>query len=291
MSALTISIDFQDVPADQATIPILDHGFLFGDSVYEVVRTWRGRLLFAVEHMERLVNSAAGISLPLPHPVEAYIEEMQRLHTSSGNAESYVRLIVTRGTGELELATQSCTSQRSIMICKRLHQWDPAMYTDGAHVVLASVIRNSRRSTNPAFKTGNYLNNVMAIDEAKAVGATEALMLNASGEVTEGTTSNVFMVKNGKVLTPKLEVGILGGITRAKVLAICPELGIEFAEQAFGEHELRSADEMFITSTTRDVMPITKLDDKPVGNGLVGPVTQRLMDAYRNLCNASIGMA
>jgi len=288
--ALHISIDFQSVPTAEASIPILDHGFLFGDSVYEVVRTWKGRLLYFAEHMQRLHGSAKGIRLPVPHADDKYRAEMQRMVNLVGSQEGYVRLIITRGVGELELATQSCTAQRSIMIAKPLKAWDAFLYERGCKLALVGVVRNSRRSTNPAYKTGNYLNNVLALDEAKAVGASEALMLNSQGKVTECTTSNVFIVRDGVVITPPLDVGILSGITRAQVLLACHDLGLRCNEQAFGEQELRDADEMFITSTTRDVMPVTLLDDHPVANGKVGPVTKQLMAAYAKRCDKSVGL-
>jgi branched-chain amino acid aminotransferase len=286
--SLTISIDFRDIPVDQAVIPVLDHGFLFGDSVYEVVRTLGRQLLFFPEHAVRLRASAAGIALPVPHADRAYRDEMLRLVSRMPSGEAYIRLIITRGVGELELATESCRDQRSIMIAKPLKPWPKALYEDGCRLALVGVIRNSRHSTNPAYKTGNYLNNVLALDEARRSGASEAVMLNADGHVTECTTSNIFMVRDGTVETPRLGVGILSGITRAEVLAACESLGLVARELAFGAAELLAADEVFITSTTRDVMPVTSINDTKVGGGKVGPVTKRLMDAYQERCRLSL---
>ncbi|MCK6439365.1 MAG: aminotransferase class IV, partial [Planctomycetes bacterium] len=166
--------------------------------------------------------------------------------------------------------------------------WSDALYKEGGKLHTASVQRNSPRATNPAFKTGNYLNNVMAIDEAKKVGATEALMLSASGHLTECTTSNVFFVKGGVVFTPELAVGILSGVTRAKVVQVCKELGQKVKEGLYPPADILGADEAFITSTTRDVMPITRIDDHAIGNGCPGPVTQKLIGAYRALCEKAI---
>lgn len=285
---IRISINFTTVDAATASVPVLDHGFLFGDSIYEVVRTWRGCLIFVAEHMTRLRASARGIGLPVPHDDATYQAEMERMHAALGAPESYLRLIITRGVGDLELATHSCLQQNVIFIAKPLKVWDTALYRDGAKLALVGVVRNSRRSMNPAFKTGNYLNNVLAIEEARRSKATEALMLNARGEVTECTTSNVFAVRSGEVITPPLDAGILSGITRAQVLTICREQGIPHAERSLAPQALLSADECFITSTTRDVMPITQINDARIGNGSVGPVSKLLMEAYRAHCDAAV---
>lgn len=286
---MRISIDFKDVSIENAVIPVLDHGFLFGDSVYEVVRTLEGRLIYAREHLERMQLSASGIGLPLPWDNAMLIAEMERMHSASGDAESYVRLIVTRGTGTLELATHTCTQQRLIVIQKPLTVWPQEFYSSGAKLSLVSVLRNQKQAMDPAFKTGNYLNNVLAIEEARKSGATEAVMLNRDGYITECTTANVFWVKAGVVRTPALDVGILSGITRAEVLAACRDIGQRCEEGQYPEAALLEADEVFITSTTRDVMPITRLDDRAVGVGKVGPVTQRLMQAYTKRMRANAG--
>lgn len=285
---LHISIDFRDTPLDQAVIPVLDHGFLFGDSVYEVVRTMGRKLLFFREHAVRLRASAEGIALPIPHADDAYRAEMLRLLGRIPSGEAYFRLIITRGVGELELATESCRHQRSVMIAKPLKAWDASLYENGCRLALVGVIRNSRASINPAFKTGNYLNNVLALDEARKSGASEALMLNAAGQVTECTTSNIFIVKDGTVITPPLGVGILSGITRAEVIGACNDTGTAVREAAFGAPELLGADEVFITSTTRDVMPVSRINDTAVGAGRTGAVTKKLMAAYRERCLASL---
>ncbi|MCA8939139.1 MAG: aminotransferase class IV [Planctomycetes bacterium] len=289
MAAMLISIDRQSVAPEAAMIPVLDHGFLFGDSVYEVVRTWQGKLLFHEEHFARLENSAAGIALPLPLSCDELRAEFERLHQESGFEESYLRVIITRGVGALELAIASCDQQRTICIAKPLTVWPAAFYAQGARLAIVSVVRNSRRATNPAFKTGNYLNNVLAIEEAKAVQATEALMLNAAEQITECSTSNVFFVKDGQIHTPALGVGILPGITRAKVCEVAKSLGLDCHEGEYSLEELLAADEVFITSTTRDVMPISEFAIGEVIRrvGDPGEVTLCIAQAYRELCDAS----
>lgn len=284
-----ISIDRQDVSLEDAVIPVLDHGFLFGDSVYEVVRTWRGRLLFCPEHLTRLRNSAAGIGLPIPLSDEEFTAEIRRMHECGDDGESYVRIIVTRGTGELDLGTSTCTEQRVIVIQKPLKIWPEELYTKGGKLSLVSVVRNQRETTDPAFKTGNYLNNVLAIDEARKSGATEAVMLNRDGDVTECTTSNIFWVADGTVYTPSLEAGILPGITRGQVLEACTDEDIAVETGHYTADELMDADEIFITSTTKDVMPITQIDHARVADGRLGSMTKRLMEAYCRRCEASVG--
>ena len=283
-SELFISMNFRDVDAATASVPVLDHGFLFGDSVYEVVRTWKGRLLFADEHLARLKNSAKGIGLKLPHTRAEYKNEFRRMHKRSGNADSYLRLIVTRGTGALELATKTCADQLSIVIAKALTVWDKTLYERGAKLSIPSVLRNSPRATNPAFKTGNYLNNVLAIEQVVKAGATEALMLNSEGFVTECTTANVFWIKDDKIFTPALDAGILAGVTRAKVIGLCKTLGLDCEEGRYLPNALLSADEAFITSTTRDVMPVTRVDNATIARGKPGPLTAKLMKSFHDLC-------
>lgn len=289
MAELRISIDGVDKTRENAVIPVLDHGFLFGDSVYEVVRTWRGQLLFHEEHFARLENSAAGIALPLPIDCAGLRKEFERLHAESGFAESYLRVIITRGVGELELSIQSCEHQRMICIAKPLTVWDSELYSKGGRLALVDVVRNSKLATNPAFKTGNYLNNVLAVEEAKRAKATEALMLNANGFVTECSTSNIFHVAPPYLCTPALEVGILPGITRAKVIEAARSLGIKIEEGRYLAEQMPMAEEVFITSTTRDVMPISEI---AVGDTIhkmpLGPTTKRIAKAYRELCEASL---
>lgn len=276
---LRVSINGAVVPADQASISIFDHGFLFGDSVYEVVRTWQDKLFEWQPHIDRLRRSADQIALELPwsdRELKAEVEDLIRADDSRD--DRYVRIIVTRGVGELSLDTSSCDRPNRILIARPMPRMDPKVYREGWTLSLVDTRRNSRKATNPNIKSGNYLNNVIALMEARRNGAGEAIMLNEHGDITECTTSNLFVVKDGVARTPALECGLLAGITRAFVLATAAEGGIEAYEDHLRREDLERADEVFITSSTRDIVPVRTVDaltfDAP------GPVTARLMTLF-----------
>lgn len=288
MSRLAISIDFADVTEERAVVPVTDRGFLYGDSVYEVVRTWQGRLLFADEHLERLTRSAAGIHLQLEHDAQRYRRELARVHALSGFTESSLRLIVTRGSGPMQLGETS-GQQRVIVIAKPLAQRDPLDYQRGVSVVLSRQARDGISTLDPTLKTGKYVTNMIAAQEAARDGAEEALMLNRAGFVTECTTSNIFFVRNQVLSTPALEQGVLAGITRAKVIELARAMGMGVEEGDYSLETLQSADEVFITSSSRELLPVTKLMGSRVGEGEPGPTTKKLLFAYRDLCAKSVG--
>lgn len=282
--ALLIRIDgetFHDRAA--AKISIFDHGFLFGDSVYEVVRTYGGRPYQIGPHLARLFNSASRISLEIGRTREQLTGDIEAAVREAGCAgEAYVRLIVTRGVGEIDINPASCKSPSVILIVKDLAAWPAESYERGIDVAIVSTVRNDPQTVDPSIKTGNYLNSVLALIEAKKRGAGEACMLNAQRSLTECTTSNVFLVKDGILLTPSLECGILAGVTRSDVLRLARETGIPCREGAFPADDLRRAGEAFITSTTRGIMPIGTVDGKPVGDARAGrPITKRLVELYR----------
>lgn len=281
--APTVIIDGEVREGDRRSVSVFDHGFLFGDSVYEVVRTRGGKLFELLPHLKRLRRSAAEIYLELPFTDDELAAEIERATAIAGNAESYVRIIVTRGTGELELSPASCGPPCRILIVKALVLPPERLYREGVHLAIVDRRRMHPHSLNPAAKTGNYLNNVLAIVEAKKRGADDAVMRNDDGYLTEGTTSNLFMVRGGKVRTPSLASGILEGITRGLVLRMLAEEGFPAEETLVGPEELREADEAFVTSTTRDVMPVGRVDDRPLPGPLPGPVTRRLMERFAAL--------
>lgn len=285
------------VPAAEATVPILDHGFLFGDSVYDVVRTVGapaaapGRLFTADAHLARLEQSAARIELALPLSRAEFEAELWRTHLArldaAGDApaaDSYLRLIVTRGVGELTLDPTGTTPAWYI-IAKPLPDWGRDSYTAGVTLVIANTQRNAREALDPAIKSGNYLNNVLALMDARRRDpqAAEAILCNAQGFVTECTTSNVFIVRDGVLATPALEAGILEGVTRRLVIEQAGALGIEVEEVQLRPQDVTGADEVFISSTTRNVLPVRRINDSDVGRTLPGPVTMRLMEGYAQL--------
>lgn len=282
MSKYITVINGRFLDEKDASVSILDHGFLFGDSVYEVVRTVKGRLFGAARHLQRLHASAEGLGLRLPLMDNQFLDLLREMHKRKPDSESYLRVIVTRGVGELDLHPASCNSPNVIGIAKPLPQWPAEAYARGAKIILADVRRNPKNATDPAIKSGNYLNNVLAIVEARAQNAAEAVMLNLQGHVTECTTSNVFMVSGGALHTPDLGEGLLSGITRGYVLELARKLKLKCVERAITADELRAADEVFITSTTRDIMPVALIGDHRIKQS-PGPVTLRLMETFKTV--------
>ena len=246
-----VSVDGQLLDPESATVSVFDHGFLFGDSVYEVVRTRDGIPFLVDPHLARLRRSAAELYMDIPFTDDELRRDVHRVIDAAGNEESYCRIIVTRGVGELELHPGSCKRPTRILITLPLTLPPERFYTEGIRLAIVGRRRTHPRSLNPAAKTGNYLNNVLAIIEARRRDADDAVMLNNEGDLTEGTTANVFFVKDGVVHTPSLGSGILEGITRGVVIRLIGAEGIPFAEGRFGPEDLRCADEAFISSTTR----------------------------------------
>ena len=270
-------------PPEEAKVSVFDRGFLYGDSVYETVATSGGRLFALPEHLARLERSAARIGLRVPPrgEIERAVAETM---AAAGNPESRVRITVTRGVGKLDLDPASADDAQLVVLVFPLNAPSPEMYARGVSVAVVSVTRNDPRAIDPAVKSGNYLNNVLAVGEARRrTGAYEAILCAADGSIAEGASSNVFIVSGGSVRTPSLGVGILDGITRAKVLDLCRANGIPVDEVRISPEELRAADEAFITSATRSVLPVTRVDEAPVGAGAPGPVTRRLMELFADL--------
>jgi len=282
MKDYVVSIDGEFTPAAQARVSVLDHGFLFGDSIYEVVRTVNGKLFAAQRHLRRLHASAAGIGLGVPHDDAWYVEHMRRMHARKTATESYLRIIITRGVGLLDLHPETCKSPTVVGIAKPLPQWDHENYAHGCKIILAGVRRNLKQATDPAVKSGNYLNNVLALIEARREKAVEAVMINAGGFLTECTTSNIFLVKDGVVKTPGLDQGLLEGVTRGFILEVCSALNLPLEETALKPEEMLVADEVFITSTTRDVMPVSLIGAHRIAR-TPGSVTLKIANAYHEI--------
>jgi len=273
---------------EEAKISVFDRGFLYGDSVYETIGTAYGRLFAARDHLVRLERSAERIGLRAPprSKIEAAITETI---AAAGNPESRVRVILTRGAGKLDLDPASIDDTQLVVIVFPLGAPTPEMYAKGVAVAIVSITRNNPRAIDPAVKSGNYLNNVLALGEARRrSGAYEAILCADDGCIAEGSTSNVFVVHGGEIWTPPPAVGILDGITRAKVIDLCRENQLPLKERRFSPDELRGAEEAFITSATRGVLPVTSIDEKPVGAGVPGPITQRLMSLYDALARRGV---
>ncbi len=268
-----------EIFGEDATISVFDRGFLYGDSVYEVTRTAGGRPVDLDPHLARLERSAEAILLALP-PRAEIARAITRTLEAAANEDSYLRVVATRGSGDIGLDPALSDGTRLLVIVKPLHLPPEEAYRDGVGVALVDVRRNLRRALDPAVKSGNYLNNILAIAEARRrhPGANEAIMCNAEGQITEGSTSNVFVVTRGEIRTPVLADGLLDGITRRRVLSLA---GRPVSEGHLHRGDLRDADEAFLTSSIRGVLPVTRVDGRPVGAGRPGPVTIALMERYR----------
>jgi branched-chain amino acid aminotransferase len=263
----------------EARVSIFDRGFLYGDSVYEVTRTFGGAAFALPDHLERLERSARAIGLELPPRTEIEHALAETLR-AAGNRDSYVRIVVTRGEGELGLDPALADRPRLIVLVRPVAELPKEIYEKGVEVAIVSVRRNLRTAIDPAVKSGNYLNNVLAIGEAKRKGGFEAVLCDAEGRLAECSMSNLFVVTRGEVRTPALEVGILDGITRRKVLDLCGSHGIAATEGILWPEDLRRADEAFVTSSVRGIVPIVRVDGEPVGGGRPGDVTRRIMALY-----------
>jgi branched-chain amino acid aminotransferase len=286
--SIRVHIGGKVCPPEEAKISVFDRGFLYGDSVYETIGTAYGRLFAAADHLDRLERSATRIGLRVPPraDIERAIAETIE---AAGNAESRVRVILTRGSGKLDLDPAAVDDTQLVVIVFPLGAPTAEMYAKGVAVCVVSITRNSPSAIDPAVKSGNYLNNVLALGEARRrLGAYEAILCGADGSVAEGSTSNIFTVVNGEVRTPPLEVGILDGITRSKVLELCRKNGIRLLEVRMFPAELRAAEEAFITSATRGVLPVTRIDGEAVGQGVPGPVTRKLMALYDALARQGV---
>ena len=278
------NIDGHITSEEDARIPVLDRGFLFGDSIYEVVRTHRGVPLAWPEHWTRLKASAAALGMELDQNEATIARRCAKTMAQSALGDCYVRIIVTRGTGEapnIDVAYAGSSLRWVIMV-------RPLQLASGSAIKLALVdrLRNDRRALDPATKSGNYLNNVMGLAEAKASGATDCVMLNGDGSVTEASTSNLFARIDGVWCTPPLEAGILVGITRSMLLKFLPEDGEKTEERSISREELLRAEEIFLSSTLRDIGPVTHLNGRQLHpthpQTLGGPATQRLIPRFRN---------
>ena len=260
---------------DEAKISVLDHGLLFGDSVYETLRTYNGKPFLFSRHYARLEHSARAIELQLPWTKAKTLGEIQKTLFAG---ECRIRLIFTRGVGEVAADIETCTDPSAIIIVVPLVVPPERIYQEGVDTVISTVRRSPRFAD---IKTGSLIHQVLARREAKMKRAYEAILLTADGKLSDGITSNIYIVREGRLLTPGHDAGIVAGITRAVVLDLAREMGLQVVEGLFDVNEIARADEMFLTSSTREIVPISSVDGKPVAGGHPGPVTLLLLRAYR----------
>jgi branched-chain amino acid aminotransferase len=275
-----ICVDGQLGDEQSARISVLDRGFLYGDSVYEVLRTYGGEPFALEEHMERLERSAELLAIPLPLSRQELVGEMRRTMEAAANAESYLRLIITRGGGPIGLDPALAVDPTRVIIVTELRTLPEQIYQRGVKICLVAAGRSAEGQLPAGAKSGNYLTNLLALRIAKERGAHEALLLDAHGRICEGSSSNVFVVQGGTIRTPPLEVGILEGITRRKVLELAHQQGRTVEEVHLAATDLQQAEEVFLTSTIREVLAVTAIDETQVGDGRPGPIATALRAAF-----------
>jgi len=280
---LTIYLDGKFVPESEAKVSVFDHGLLYGDGIFEGIRFYNGRVFRLEEHLERLWDSARSICLEIPlsraEMTEALLETIRR----NDLREGYIRQIVTRGVGNLGLNPVQCKQPSVIIIATTITLYPKEVCEKGLTVVTCATRRTGSAALNPAVKSLNYLNNVMARIEANLAGADEALMLNDEGNVAECTADNVFIVKHGQVFTPPITAGALRGITRSVVFEIAAETGIKVFEADITRHDVFVADEAFLTGTAAEIIALVKADGRPIGTGKPGPITTRMIGRFREM--------
>jgi branched-chain amino acid aminotransferase len=280
MATGKVSIDGQVVDSGEARVSVFDRGFLYGDSVFEVFRTYGGVPFAETEHLERLGRSADRLMIRMPISIERLSSEVRATLNAAGDGDWYVRVVITRGTGPLTYDLSTARTPLRVIIAAPVSVPPPEHYERGVAVSLLQASRPTDDERASGAKASNYLANLLAVHEAKQTGAQEALVLGRSGQILEGASSNIFIVKDGKLRTPEPQPGILVGITRATVLAAAADEGIEAEEGEVRPEDLYNADEAFITSSIREVMPVVLADGQTIGRGTPGPVTKRLHDGY-----------
>ncbi len=282
---MLIYIDGEFLPREEAKISVFDHGLLYGDGVFEGIRCYNGFVFKLDEHLERLYDSAKSLMLHIPTPIDEMKQNVLETLRRNQLREGYIRLVVTRGIGDLGLDPDKCPQPSVIIIADKITLYPQNFYNNGLEIVTVSVRRNYPEAINPRIKSLNYLNNILAKIEAKQSGAVEALMLNNDGYVVECSGDNIFWIKNEIIVTPPPYIGILEGVTRNSVIALAREAGFQVQERVFTRHDLYIADECFLTGTAAEVIPVVKLDQRVIGDGKPGKVTQKLIAAFRHLAN------
>lgn len=265
-----------------AKVSVYDHGYLYGDGVFEGIRCYNGKVFRHREHIDRLYESARAIMLEIPMPPDAMIRAVEDTVKAHGKPNAYIRLIVSRGGASLGLDPRKC-EPNVVIIVDDIQLYPVELYESGLEIITASTIRNHANALNPRIKSLNYLNNIMAKVEAIRAGCLEAIMLNANGDVAECTGDNIFIVKHGELKTPPPEAGILVGITRNAVMELARGAGIPTHECVLTRHDVYTADECFLTGTAAEVIAVVKVDGRAIGSGKPGPTTRQLRELFQKL--------
>lgn len=296
-----VNVNGRTSDGEHATISVFDHGFLYGEGVYETIRTYNGEPFLFDRHMTRLRDSAGMIRLAVPFSDEEFLKRSTDtmkaaglgrrpstpLGTGRGNAvdEAYIRILLTRGIGELTYDPAATPNPSLVIIVKPLLVPAARDFENGVKVCMVDIIRNHPQSVNPKIKSNNLLNNALGMQQALRQGGVEGVFRNYRGELSECSQSNLFIVTNGVVRTPALDAGLLAGITRAFVFELGADLGVKVEEATLRDEDLFKADEAFFTTTTRELMPIVRVNDRKIGSGVPGPITKKLLAEYRKKAN------
>jgi len=282
MSSQWIYLDNDFVKKEEALVSVFDHGFLYGDGVFEGIRAYSGNIFKLSEHLDRLYQSAQSIMLNIPYSKEEMEEIIIGTVRRNQLETAYIRVVVSRGTGNLGLDPVSCSKPSVIVIAESLSLFPEELYERGLKMGSVASRRNRPDVLSPQVKSLNYLNNILVKLEANQAGVDEALMLNDQGYVTEGSADNIFIVKNNKIFTPPVYLGALEGITRNAIIDIAPENGYQISEQPFTRHDVYTADEVFLTGTAVEVIAVIDVDGRRIGTGRPGEVTKHLLTSFRN---------
>lgn len=280
---LIIYCNGEFVPEEEAKVSVFDHGFLYGDGIFEGIRAYYGRVFKLDEHLKRLYESAKSIQLHIGISKDEMQEVVLETLRKNGLKDGYIRLVVSRGKGDLGLDPQKCARAAIYCIADQIKIFEPSMYEQGLEVKTVAIRRNNMDSLSPRIKSLNYLNNILAKIEANQAGVVEGIMLTQDGYVAEGTSDNIFIVRGGVLLTPPLSAGILEGVTRNSVLQLADLLGIEAREELFTRHDLYTSEECFLTGTAAELIPVIKVDGREIGAGAPGKVYKQLLVAFRDL--------
>ena len=284
---MKIYIDGKFYDEKNAKISVFDHGLLYGDGIFEGIRAYNGRVFKLVEHIDRLFYSAKALMLDLPLSHAQFVKATVEACRKNKVRDGYIRLIVTRGVGSLGLSPKSCKNPSVIIIAGKIQLYPEEFYEKGLDIVTVPTTRNLHSALNPAIKSLNYLNNILAKIEAHQSGCEEAVMLNSQGYVAEGTGDNIFILQKGKMYTPPLSAGALYGITRGTVIDLATEMGVPVSEPNLTRYDLFNADECFMTGTGAELIPVVKIDGRIIGTGKPGSITRQLVAKYKDLTSRS----
>ena len=278
---MLVHIDGQYLPKSEAKVSVFDHGFLYGDGIFEGIRLYQGNVFRLEEHLERLEWSAKAICLDLPWSRKEISDIVCETCRRNDLKDGYIRLVISRGTGDLGLSPKNCPKPSIVCIADKIALYPEALYTQGMRIITAPTRRISPAALPPMIKSLNYLNNILAKIEAQQHGFHECLMLNEQGFVAECTGDNVFLVHKGKLLTPASHSGALVGITRQVAMEIAAELGLQVVETNLTRYDVWNAEECFLTGTAAEVIPVIEVDARRIGDGKPGPQTARILEVFR----------